>query len=101
MKICTNCNEIIDLDKIKYCPYCTSDKLKSFRLSEYLKPDKISILFEYRATGKTYQDYLAIKDHPNYFDVGNRQKKYVGLWFDDNDDLFHKIPTLHTEYVKL
>ena len=99
MKFCNSCLEIIELDKIKFCPYCQSENVKTFRFQDFIPSENISIVFPIKSP-QSKVSFEKVKHLDIFSCVGNRKIKYCILSSDNVEILFHVTPLLlHTEYV--
>jgi len=73
---CENCQKIIELTGIKYCPYCGNDNIKTFSLAKVLPQDKLVFVVKY-AKGKIATEVITrMQESLDYFEIGVGKIKY-------------------------
>ncbi len=76
MKYCHSCKKIINLLKVKFCPYCGEKTIKNFDLRDFIPHEGIVIVFNFQ-NKKAFQTlYEKIKETIKISEIGEGKNKY-------------------------
>jgi hypothetical protein len=82
MYMCHDCNKLIQLDAIRFCPYCSSQNIKTFHLGKAIPQDKVVLIIK-KTDSKTVQGAVTLmKSQLGYFELGTQSTKYCCAAYD-------------------